>query len=470
MPNGPGQSRADIIFNFTKRLLCYNSRMEVFIAELMDMRDLMADHGLFSTGMLLILGYFLGKLVSKIHLPEITGYIIAGLILGDAVLGIIHHEMSESLQIVTDVALGLIALTIGGEFSISKLKRMGSEVVIITITQIMLTLIAVTFGLWIFKLPLPFALMLGAIATATAPAATVAIVQSLRAHGPFVDRLYGIVALDDAGAVIIFGVVFAIVSSILTGDSTAAAAAGTHAAEAIAHGAHASGGFAVVLGALKEIFLSILIGGGAGWIIHMLSRKKNHTGELMIIGLGWIFLLTAISIVFHLSPLLSNMAAGMVLINLSPRNHRIFRNLEPLTPPIYALFFAIAGTELNPAVFLDGKILLLGLVFILARAAGKILGVWGGAVISHSKPNVRKYLGFCMLPQAGVAIGLVLMIQASPMIAGLGSEQKDIITMMVNIILLSVFFNELTGPPISKLAIVKALDMEDYNESPKEAS
>ncbi len=430
--------------------------MGEILSDLTDLRNIMSQHGLFSTGMLLILGYFLGKLMDRIHLPEITGYIIAGLILGDAALGIIHQEMSESLQIVTDVALGLIALTIGGEFSMSKLKRMGSEVVIITLAQVLLTLIAVTLALWLFKLPLPFAMMLGALATATAPAATVAIVQSLRAHGPFVDRLYGIVALDDAGAVIIFGIVFAVVSGILTSDTIAGAAVG----EAVVSTIHKGGGFAIIFGAFKEILLSILMGGAAGWIIHALARNKKNTGELMIISLGWIFLLTAISLVFHLSAILANMAAGMVLINLSPRNHRVFRNLEPLTPPMYALFFAIAGTELNPAIFLKGDILILGLVFIFARAAGKILGVWSGAVLAKSKNNVRKYLGFCMLPQAGVAIGLVLMIQASPVVATLGPAQKDIITMMVNIILLSVFFNELVGPPVSKMAIVKALDME----------
>ncbi len=430
--------------------------MGEILSDLTDLRNIMSQHGLFSTGMLLILGYFLGKLMARIHLPEITGYIIAGLILGDAALGIIHQEMSESLQIVTDVALGLIALTIGGEFSMSKLKRMGSEVVIITLAQVLLTLITVTLALWLFKLPLPFAMMLGALATATAPAATVAIVQSLRAHGPFVDRLYGIVALDDAGAVIIFGIVFAVVSGILTSDTIAGAAVG----EAVVSTIHKGGGFAIIFGAFKEILLSILMGGVAGWIIHALARNKKNTGELMIISLGWIFLLTAISLVFHLSAILANMAAGMVLINLSPRNHRVFRNLEPLTPPMYALFFAIAGTELNPAIFLKGDILILGLVFIFARAAGKILGVWSGAVLAKSKNNVRKYLGFCMLPQAGVAIGLVLMIQASPVVATLGPAQKDIITMMVNIILLSVFFNELVGPPVSKMAIVKALDME----------
>lgn len=425
--------------------------MEEVLTLFIELRDYLSRHGLFGAAFLLILGCFLGKLAHRFRLPEITGYIIAGLLIGDWGLGIVHHEMGESLQIVTDVALGLIALTIGGEFALSKLKRMGAEVLIITAAQIVLTLGAVGIGLYTAGLPLHYAMLLGAVAAATAPAATVAVVQSLRAHGPFIDRLYGIVALDDAGAVIIFGVVFALVSGILgSGDPGAAGASGV-----------------IIIAAFREILLSLIIGGVAGWVIHALSRKRNHTGELMIIALGWIFLLIAVSMVFHLSPLLSNMAAGCMIINLSPRNHRIFRNLEPLTPPIYALFFAIAGTELNPGVFADRRVLLLGLVFILARAFGKVAGVWGGAVIAKSRSNVRRYLGVCMLPQAGVAIGLVLTIQASPLVAGLPPEQKDIILMMVNIILLSVFFNELTGPPISRAAIVKALNEENEEVSPQ---
>jgi len=431
--------------------------MEIIVDRLTEFRDAISHHELLSTGTLLISGYFLGKLSALIRLPEITGYIIAGFILGDSALGIVHHEMSKSLQVVTDVALGLIALTIGGEFLISKLKRMGGEVLILTASQIFLTLAAVTFSLWLLKLPLPFALMLGSIATATAPAATVAVVQSLRAHGPFVDRLYGIVALDDAGAVIIFGVIFAVVSVMLTGNSSGAAMGTSITAS---HGT-GIGSAAVILGAFKEVFLSILLGAAVGWIIHALAHRRSHSGELTIIALGWIFLLTAISLVFHLSPLLANIAAGMIIINLSPRNYRIFRNLEPLTPPIYALFFAIAGTKLNPGIFAQRDILVYGLVFIGARAFGKISGVWGGAILAKSRANVRKYLGICMLPQAGVAIGLVLMIQTSPMVALLDSEQRSIIAMMVNIILLSVFFNELSGPPLSKMAIVRALDMEE---------
>lgn len=412
---------------------------------LINFRTIVAGHSLFAVGMLLVLGYFFGIIVKKLKLPEITGFIFAGLLLGDSFLGVVHHEMSESLTTVTDVALGLIALTIGGEFYLTKLKKMGKEVIIMTFTQITLTFIVVASSLLFFKMELPYALLMGAIATATAPAATVAIVQSLRAYGPFIDRLYGLVALDDAGCVIIFGIVFAIVSGML----------GSTGLEA-----HSSSIFLIVE-AFGEIALSLLLGLVFGILIHITTRGKHHSGELLILTLGFIFLETSIAIVFHLSPLLSNMAAGAVVINISPINHRIFNALQPLSPPIYALFFSIAGTELNPSILFKKEILFLGLVFIISRALGKYFGVYIGGKISSSEPKTTKYLGFCMLPQAGVSIGLILMIKASPFIANLPQDKLVIINLMVNIILLSVFFNEIIGPPFSKFAIMKALGIKE---------
>ncbi len=420
--------------------------MEFLLQQLIELRNLLSSHALFTVGILLTFGYFMGKAVARIKLPAITGYIIAGLLLGDTVSGIVHTHMSEGLKIVTDVALGLIALTIGGEFYWVKLKKMGKEVVIITLAQIVLTFLAVTLSLWLFKMEFPLALIMGAIATATAPAATVAIVQTLRAHGPFVDYLYGVVALDDAGCVIVFGISFAIATGLL----------GAGGAGAAAHGP------AVLIGhAFLEIFLSLLIGLIFGYLIHRMTRRKDNANEILIITRGLIFLETALAIVFHLSPLMSNMAAGTIIINLSARNHRIFRILEPLTPPIYALFFVIAGTELNPAVLLQEKILILGAVFILARGAAKYGGVYLGSAVSGAPKCVRKYLGFCMIPEAGVAIGLVLLIQASPLIVHLPPHYDQIISDMVNIILLAVFVNELVGPPVSKFAIVKGLEEEE---------
>ncbi|MCF7941647.1 MAG: cation:proton antiporter [Spirochaetia bacterium] len=405
---------------------------------LIEFRTIAGSNGLLTVGLLLFFGYIMGRLVVRVRLPEITGYIFAGLIMGDTVTGIIHPEMGESLKFVTDVALGLIALTIGGEFYSAKLKSMGREIVIMTILQVGLTFAAVTVVMLLFRVDLPFALLLGAISTATAPAATVAIVQNLRAHGRFVDYLYGLVALDDAGCVAIFGVVFALVVGILNPASSGA-------------------GF-LILHAFEEIAFSLLMGGAAGALIHLMTRKKNGINEMLLITLGIIFIETALATILNLSPLMSNMAAGTVLINASPRNHRLFKSIEPLTPPLYALFFVIAGTELDPGVLFQTKILITGFAFIAARGLAKYWGVRTGAKLSGLTGCVKTHLGLCMIPQAGVAIGLVLLIQASPMIEGLTYLYAEQIADMVNIVLLSVFVNELVGPSLSRLAIRRAME------------
>ncbi len=422
--------------------------MNVLLRDLLEFKQLLSYHPMFTTGILLLAGYVLGRLVAKFSLPEITGYIVAGLLVGEAALGLVPREMGESFRFATEVALGLIALTIGGEFSLAKLRRMGRNVVIITIAQILITFLLVSCALLVFRLELPYALLLGAVATATAPAATVAIVQSLRAHGVFVDHLYGVVALDDAGCVIVFGFVFAFVSSLLI-------PAGAAGAPAAATGAN------MVLVALSEVTFSIALGLFGAVVIHLGTRRRKNPNEILIVALGSFLLFTAVAIVLHLSPLLTNMAAGFLLINLSARNHRIFRILEPLTPPLYALFFVIAGTELEPGVIFDSSILILGAVYIVSRAVGKYGGVFLGSTIAGAPQNIRRYLGLSMLPQAGVAIGLVLLIQASPLVAALTPAGQEYIHAMVNIVLLSVFINELLGPPLSKFAVIKGNEMKE---------
>jgi len=406
-------------------------------------KDLLSSNAMFGVGVLLIAGYIISKLVAFLKLPSVTGYIIAGLLLGESVTGIFPVHMSESFAIVTEIALGLIALTIGGEFYWSKLKRTGKGIVIITLVQLVLSFGFVTIGLLLFEMELPFALLLGAIASATAPAATVAIVQSLRAHGVFIDHLYGVVALDDAGCVILFGLIFSFASGFLVSTG-----------EAMSAGAQ-------IMSAVMEVVWSVGIGALSGFLLHYVTRRKSSTNEMLIMTLGIVFTTTAVAIVFHLSPLLTNMAAGAALINLSPRNHRLFRFVEPLTPPVYALFFVLAGTELQPHIILQKEVLVLGSVYIFSRALGKYGGVFLGSIIAGVDIKIKKYLGFCMLPQAGVAIGLVLLIQSSPLLAHLDDVHVRIIDTMVNIVLLSVFVNELIGPPLSKYAIIKGNEMEE---------
>ncbi len=414
--------------------------MDQMLHQLITLRDLLSEHPLFTLGILLITGYGIGKAVVKIHLPEITGYILAGLLLGESVFKVVPYEMHDSLVFITDLALGLIALTMGGEFFSAKLKRMGRDVVVITLFQMVPTFIVITLAVFLMGIPLPFAFLLGTIAMASDPASTGAKVQTLRARGRFVDYLYGVIALDDALTVAGFGIVFAVVVGFLNPSAV--------------------GTSSLALNALREIFLSLLLGVVIGYIIHMMTRKKQSTNEILIIALGVLFIETAVAIIFELSPLLSNMAAGAFLINASPRNHRIFRILEPLTPPIYALFFVIAGTELNPAILLQREVLLIGVVFVVLRGIVKYVGVRAGAVACKAGDTIEKYLGLCMVPQAGIAIGLVLLIQASPVMGDLALVYSDQIQMLVNIILLSVFINELIGPSLSKFAIMRALEEE----------
>ena len=391
---------------------------------------------LFVIGVLLVFGFLLGKLITVIRLPEISGFIIMGLVLSESVTGVVNHEMGERLRMVTEIALGIIALTIGGEFAWSKLKRLGTNIMVLTFMQLFVTFALVSVAmLLIGRVPLPFALLMGAVASATAPAATVAIVQGLRAKGEFIDYLYGIVALDDAGAVILFGIVMAIAAGIVG------------AGEAISQGM-------VILASFGEIAFSIVAGGVVGFLIHIVAVKQHNHDGILITTFGLLLLSVAVANVFHLSPLLTNMTAGAVLINISNTNHRIFRALQPISPPIYLLFFIIAGTELQPHIFLRPEVLLLGMLYILARAIGKYGGLFVGGALIHAPTRTRNWLGVCLLPQAGVALGLVLVIQGSPLVANAGSEVAAIIGTLVNVVLMSVFVNELIGPPLSRIAII----------------
>ncbi len=415
--------------------------MELFMHELTSLRDLLSTHPLFSLGILLVVGYGIGKAAVRIHLPEITGYILAGLLLGEAVLKVVPYKMySTSLVFVTDLALGLIALTMGGDFFSAKFRRIGKDIVIITAVQMILTFVSVTLLMVLLRIPLPFAVLLGVIATATDPVSTGAKVQTLRARGRFIDYLYGVIALDDALCAAFFGVVFAVVVSVLNPT--------------------ASGSALLAFNALQEIFFSLVLGAAVGFIIHVVTRDKQSTNEILIITLGILLIETALAIVFELSPLLSNMAAGAFLINASPRNHRIFRIIEPLTPPIYALFFVIAGTKLDPSLFLRSDLVIIGLAFVVTRGLVKYFGVKAAALHCRSGDTVQKYLGLCMIPQAGIAIGLALLVRSTAHMVGISELYGQHIQMLVNIILLSVFINELIGPSLSKYAIMKALEEE----------
>ena len=394
-------------------------------------------HPLLSLGVLILAGYLLGRLCQALRLPTITGYIVAGLLLSHSVSGLIDRHTVESLGPFTEVALGFIALTIGGEFQLAKLRRTGSKILIITLFEAVLAALVVALALGLL-LPFSYALLLGAIAAATAPAATVVIVRELRARGEFIDYLFGVVAFDDAVSVLLFSIGFAAVTPFLAG-------AGGSGAQVLA----------ALGGGLAEIGLSAVAGALAALAIHAAAGARVRGGEVLLITLGVLFLTTALVTVLELSALIANMVAGFLLVNMAPRNRRIFASFEPLTPPVFALFFILAGAELDLGVFSRGLVVLLGVVYLAARFGGKAAGVTLGALLVRAPAAVRRYLSFCLFPQAGVAIGLALVVQSSPLFSAAPEAVREMLRMLVNVVLFSVFVNELIGPLISRYGILR---------------
>jgi Kef-type K+ transport system membrane component KefB len=389
---------------------------------------------------LLLCGYFAGRLAGLIRLPSITGYIVAGLVLGDSVVGLISHHATARLQPVTEVALAFIAITIGGEFQLPKLRRSGAKILVITVAEAFLAFAVVGGVLTLLGLDSRFALLLGGIAAATAPAATVVIVRELKMHGEFVDYLYGVVAFDDAIAVLLFSVILAMVTPLF---GVAGAPDG-----AVLHAVAEAG---------TEIGLSVLVGAAGSVFLHLIARRSPSDGARLVITVAVVFVVTAGALALELSPLLANMAFGALLINLSPSNRQLFMVLEPVTPPIFALFFILAGAELQLAVFAEVTVVILGLAYLAARFAGKFTGAYIGARVMRAPAAVRRYLGFCLFPQAGVAIGLALFLRGSSMVATAGADVQRLVTQLVNIVLLSVFINELIGPLISRFGVTRGV-------------
>ncbi len=389
---------------------------------------------------MLLIGYLLGRGAERVGLPDISGFIVAGLLMSRHVTGVISAAAAVELLVISEVALGLICFTIGAELQLSKLRRVGRRVGWITAGQIGVTFLAVLAATRAVGVDLPYALVLAAVAGTTSPAATVVIVQSLRARGNYVDYLFGTVALGDAAAIVIFSVLLAFVPTMLGIGTAVSFVTG-------------------VSGALMGIALSLLLGVAAGLIIHAVVRHHESNSETLIVTLGAVLLGTAVATAFQLSPLLLSMAAGTTVANLSLRNSRVFRAVEPLTPPVYALFFVIAGTKLQPSLFLEPALLLAGSAYVIARWAGKYYGTRLGAAVNRVELPIGRYLGVSLFPQAGVALGLVLMLQVVAEGAAPGVPAN--ITQTVNVVLFAVFINEIVGPPLSRLATIKGNRMED---------
>lgn len=380
---------------------------------------------LFYFALILFSGLIFGRAVKLIKLPNVTGYLIAGLLLGPFVLNVVPQNVVTDLSSVSEIALAFIAFSIGAEFKLEYLKKVGMMPIIIALFEAFIAMIFVTVGLLLIGCDTNVALLLGAIASATAPAATVMVVKQYRAKGPVTNTLLSVVALDDAVALIAFGIAMAIVN-------------------ARTNPGQASTVMTIVM-PFVEIIGSMVIGAVLGFLFNFPLRFFKKNSNRLIITLGFIFLGSSLATIWGLSPLLLCMSMGAVVVNTCKDGLSLLGLIDNVTPPIFLMFFFLSGAQLDITIL--PSIGLIGIVYIVFRILGKVFGASIGAVVAKAPDVVKKYVGLTLIPQAGVAIGLSLVAsEALPQYGGV----------IRAVVLSSTLINELIGPVMTKVGLKKA--------------
>lgn len=369
-------------------------------------------------------GMFCGRMAKHIRLPNVTGYLVAGLLIGPSVFGVLSADFLDTISIISTVALGFIAFSIGNEFKITYFKRVGVAPIVIACMESLFAVVFVVLGLIISGQNVSFSLVLGAIAAATAPAATIMVIKQYRAKGPVTETLLSVVAIDDATALILFSLAVAV-------------------AQALSNGAASLG--ASLLSPLKEIGGALVVGAALGFVFLLPLRFFKKAGNRLSLIAAFIFLGLGISEWLGLSDLLLCMAMGAVVANFSADVDSIMDLCDGVTPPIFMLFFVASGADLQLSVL--PTVGLIGVVYIVLRVVGKYFGAAIGAAMCKCEGAVRKYLGPCLLPQAGVAIGLSL---------AAGQVVPEHAPQIRAVILCGTLIYELVGPAVTKLSLKKA--------------
>lgn len=384
-------------------------------------------HILYYIAVILFSGIIMARIVSKFKLPNVTGYLLAGVIIGPSVLKLVPDNVTSSLSVISVAALGFIAYSIGSELNLEHLKKSGASIIWITLLEALGAVIIVDLAMiFIFRQSVAFSLVVGAIAAATAPAATIMVIRQYKAKGPLVSTLLPVVAMDDAVAIIVFGLSTAVANAITNVDKNVAV-------------------WVSILSPIREIFLALLIGFLIGLGLSYFSRKAKGEEELLSFTIAAIFLTVGLSYFLDVSSLLACMMVGATVSNMAYNKNRLFSVVDRFTPPIFIAFFTLAGAELKLDIL--RQVGLIGVGYIVFRVLGKMLGAYLGAKLTSAPAVVRKYLGLALIPQAGVAIGLSM--TAEQILPGMG-------VVIRTIILSATVVYELIGPVAAKVALLKA--------------
>ncbi len=407
------------------------------------------EHILFSLSLALFGGLMLSRLAKLLKLPAVTAYLIAGVLLGPFCLGAFDvkglgftsHANIKSFSIISDVALGFIAFSIGNEFRLSQLKTIGKQATVIGIFQAVFTTLVVDVALISLhfiiphKLSLEAAIVLGAIASATAPAATLMVVRQYKAKGPLTDTLLPVVALDDAVGLVLFAISFGIAKALLQGSVSIVS---------------------ILLEPVIEVVLSLGLGALMGYLFSFFERFFHSRSKRLSMSVAFVLLTVAVSLLkfeikglgIHVafSSLLSCMMLGTIFCNVCDFSAELMDRLDRWTAPIFILFFVLSGAELDLSVLTDLLIVLIGIVYIGFRCIGKYFGASISCSLVKSDENIKKYLGITLFPQAGVALGMAL---KASQLGATGNVVSDIV-------LFSVLVYEIVGPFLTKIALTKA--------------
>lgn len=381
---------------------------------------------LLKVSILLIAGIIGGQVAKRLALPNVTGYLVAGLFLGPSFLGMITEQNAGSFSIINEVALAAISFSIGSEFVLKEMKKLGKSVFIITTAQVIGVLLCVfSMMYWVFGQDFVFSIVIASMSVATAPAATIMVIRQYKTYGPLTKTILPVVALDDAMGIMLFGIAMSI-AKLSTGVTD-----------------HSF--LQMIAQPVIEILGSLVLGFVVGAILTHVAKKSKSKDQLLSVVLAAIVGCVGLANVLSLSPLLTCMALGGTLVNLMKKSNRVFSVVNDFTPPVYMLFFTLAGASLDLRIL--AQVGLLGVGYIFARGFGKVVGARLGAVAVNADPVVQKYLGFTLLPQGGVSIGLSIIVR---------QQLPEYSVAITTVILFSVFVYEISGPIFAKMALQKA--------------
>jgi Kef-type K+ transport system membrane component KefB len=389
---------------------------------------------LLKVSIILVVGFIGGKLAKLIKLPNVSGYLVAGLLLGPSLFNFVNMDDVNAFSVISELALAVIAFSIGSEFVIKEMKKVGKAIAIITLAEV-IGAVFIVFGVmyYIVKMPLPFSLVIASMSAATAPAATLLVIRQYRADGPLTKTILPVVALDDVYGIMVFGIAISVAKLLLTGGNLSP--------------------IEMISKPLIEIVGSLILGLLFGFALTFVRRILEGRDEKQIVSLAFIGVATGVSNALGLSPLLTNIVMGTVIANTLKNPKGIFDAINDFASPLFVMFFTLAGASLDINILYS--IGVVGIAYILARGIGKYLGAWVGAKMVNSKKQVRRYLGLALLPQGGISIGLSVIVR---------QQLPEYAQLITTIIMFGVLIYEVTGPIFAKIAISKAKEINGLDK------